>query len=211
MRLAKVDARNFSLSEMVDLDLNIKPVEKNWVPFVHKDVEGKEMMYFGYNFNPHKILCMQDTAHNRLEHLVFPSVLAYQRIPWENIWGEIRGGTPAMLLDGQYLAFFHSSFKEDKKKWYVMGAYTFEKNPPFRITSISEYPILFDGIYDSPAENTSSAKLRCIFPSGFVIEQGDEGDVIHLSCGENDCSVKIVTLDKAQLIKSLLPIPLSTE
>jgi predicted GH43/DUF377 family glycosyl hydrolase len=211
MRLARIDTSDFSLGEVLDLDLNLKPVEKNWVPFAFQDQEGQEKLYFGYNFNPHKILSMEDITKNELDHLVFPSAIAYQHIPWIDTWGEIRGGTPALLVDGQYLAFFHSSFKEDKKKWYVMGAYTFEKDPPFRITAVSEFPMIFQGIYDTPAENTSSTKLRCIYPAGFVMSHERAQEEIYLSCGENDCSVKILTLDKKKLLDSLIPITLTTD
>ena len=65
--------------------------------------------------------------------------------------GELRGGTPP--LDGdQYLGFFHSYFRTedfDIKIWYVMGAYAFEKDPPFRMIGISKEPIIFTSLYDS--------------------------------------------------------------
>ena len=85
-----------------------------------------------------------------------------------------------------------------------MGAYTFNAAPPFNLTGISKYPILFKGIYETPFINTASIDKRVIFPSGFVVENQDDRELIHLACGENDCSVKIVTLDKEQLLKSML-------
>jgi predicted GH43/DUF377 family glycosyl hydrolase len=84
-----------------------------------------------------------------------------------------------------------------------MGAYTFEEKPPFRVTAISHYPILFKGIYDSPILNTASPKKRVIFPCGFVEEKRDGKELIHISCGENDTATKIVTVDKKALFKSL--------
>jgi hypothetical protein len=57
--------------------------------------------------------------------------------------------------------------------------------------------------YNSPPLNTSNPKLRCIFPSGFVLETRNGQELIHVSCGENDSSVKILTMDKDALLKSL--------
>ena len=115
----------------------------------------------------------------------------------------------------KFLVFFHSnisaiSFKrgvQNKQGFnYVMGAYTFQAKPPFRITAISHYPILFDGIYNSPHMNTAESKKRIIFPSGFAFEKQDGRDLIHVSCGENDSAIKIVTLDQKTLLKSLKKI-----
>jgi predicted GH43/DUF377 family glycosyl hydrolase len=83
--------------------------------------------------------------------------------------------------------------------WYVMAAYTFEENPPFRITAISPHPILFKGIYDSPILNTAWHYQRAVFPAGFVMCQGQ----IHVALGENDSAVKIVSLDQDALLNSL--------
>ena len=126
---------------------------------------------------------------------------------WDSQWGAIRGGTPARLIDNQYLAFFHSSFRERGKVWYVMGAYTFEAFPPYKVTAISAQPILFDGIYNTKAENTAKKGLRCIFPAGFV-EGYDKEDVFYLSCGENDCATKIITISKRNLLSSLKKVNL---
>jgi predicted GH43/DUF377 family glycosyl hydrolase len=89
-----------------------------------------------------------------------------------------------------------------------MGAYTFEAKPPFRITAVSTAPILFDGIYDTPALNTASPDKYVIFPCGFAIEKKEGKTLIHLGCGENDSAIKIVTMDKDELVKSLHKVQL---
>jgi len=206
MRLSCLEPNDFSVKYSVDLDQHIQPIEKNWVPFTVAE-GNSEHIFFGYSLNPHKILKMNDPKINELQHLVFSNEVCLQDLPWHKNWGILRGGTPPKLVDGRYLAFFHSCFKEDDKKWYVMGAYTFDPVPPFRINAMSKYPIIFKGIYDTPPQNTSHNQLRCIFPAGFALGKEDGKDVIHVSCGENDCAVKIVTLDKELLLKSLSPIP----
>lgn len=62
-------------------------------------------------------------------------------IRWE--FGAPRGGTPALLVNGEYLAFFHSKkrvFKHgttSKIGTYFMGAYTFSSEPPFMLLRAS--------------------------------------------------------------------------
>ena len=58
---------------------------------------------------------------------------------------------------------------ENRLVWIVMEAYTFSATPPFNLTGISKYPILFRGIYETPFTNTASIDKRVIFPSGFVL------------------------------------------
>ncbi len=111
--------------------------EKNWVPF---DYEGSLLL--SYSLTPHKVFlpvpgtnycatfCISDTP-----------------VPWQ--WGELRGGTTALPIGDQYLAFFHSvRFMESAHSQgktvphYFMGAYTFQGEPPFRLTAISPEPIV---------------------------------------------------------------------
>ncbi|KPK32768.1 MAG: hypothetical protein AMS24_03210 [Chlamydiae bacterium SM23_39] len=201
MRIAKINLNNYKIEYSTDLDLNLQPIEKNWTPFEYIENDKPEI-YFEYYINPHKIFKLPNPKKNELLNLQFSNRTAYQKKIWWKFWGILRGGTPAKKIsENQYLTFFHSSFKDKKMgiTWYLLGAYTFEAKPPFRITAISNYPILFEGMYDSPYLNTGSPKKRVIFPCGFVVEK----NLIHLSCGENDSAVKIITLDKNVLLKSL--------
>ena len=206
IRMARLDPESLSVKYILNLDQHIQPVEKNWTQFVYENEEGESLMYFNYSFNPHKIVALKDIRSNVLSHESYPNSLCLQKISWEKDWGILRGGTPARLVDGQYLAFVHSSFKEAGRVWYVMAAVTFDPHPPFRINAISRFPILFDGIYDTPAEHTAPKMIRCLFPSGFAMGWEDGREVIHVSCGENDCAVKIVTLDKDILMETLVPV-----
>jgi predicted GH43/DUF377 family glycosyl hydrolase len=80
-----------------------------------------------------------------------------------------------------------------------MGAYTFEKTAPHKITSITPHPILFPGIYDSKFLNTADTSKRVIYPAGIAIEKKGENYLLHVSCGENDSAIKIVTIDYNRL------------
>lgn len=203
MRIAGLDLEKAEVKYVTDLDLHIKTIEKNWTPFEYINEHNQSEIYFEYYINPHKILKLSNPEVPDMTHLIFPNNPCLQNLPWAIKWGELRGGTTPRLVDGQYLSFFHSMFRDRAGfPWYVMGAYTFEAKPPFRVTAISPYPILFKGIYDTPLCHTAP-NVRCIFPGGFAIEERGDKQLLHVSCGENDCAIKIVTIDKEVLMKSL--------
>lgn len=204
MTLAELDKHSFDVNYVTVLDANLQWIEKNWGAFEYVNENSEKSLFLEYRINPRKLFEIRDPQKNELLNVNLPSESAYQQFNWPAKWGEMRGGTPAQKIGDEYLAFFHSSFTDDNELvWYVMGAYTFKAKPPFEITRISDAPILFQGIYETPFSNTACVNKRVIFPSGFVIEKKQEQELIHLVCGENDCSVKIVTLDKEQLIKRM--------
>jgi predicted GH43/DUF377 family glycosyl hydrolase len=209
MCMGEVDLGSGRVKNITKFDPKLQQLEKNWVPFVYADQYGKQDVYFEYTVVPLKLLKVSGDHAAPLQHL--PS--SYDRnlvsVMWPNLWGAVRGGTPAQLVGDQYLAFFHSSFRDAHGLlWYTMGAYTFESHPPFRITGISNYPLLFEGIYATAPMNTADPLKRVIFPAGFVVAEQEGREVIHLSCGENDSSVKVITLDKEKLLQSLKRIKL---
>jgi hypothetical protein len=189
--MGEVDLEQKSLGTIHSLNINSRRVEKNWSPFVY---EGKS--HFIYSITPHRILTYPSLQS---ANLGAESILSEN--DWSRqLWGSPRGGTPAQLVNGEYLSFFHSAFEDHRGVvWYTMSAYTFEATPPFRITRISPHPITFHGIYDSPHRDIANSRVRCIYPAGFVTDD----DKIHLSCGENDSAIKIITMDKQALLKSL--------
>lgn len=180
-------------------------VEKNWTPFVRQE-EGEEKIFLEYGINPHKIMRMKSPSSSEMDHLVFPHHVALQSLPWGEKWGALRGGTPAILVKGHYLAFFHSLFYDSGRPWYVMGAYTFEAQPPYRVTALSSYPILFRGSYASMPCNTASSKKRILYPAGIVLGEQEGKEVVYVSVGENDSSIKILTFSLEELLSSLTPV-----
>lgn len=204
MMLCEIDPNTFSVKKIKSLDLNMRDIEKNWMPFVppvqEKDSAQEEgpAINFVYSINPLCILSLKN-LNSQLTWLQGSQEKSTLRlINWERRWGSLKGSTPAQLVDGEYLTFFHSTFFDDitHSTCYVMGAYTFEKNPPHRITAMSKWPLTFPTIYDTPYGISGNKNLKCVFPAGFVVD----GDQIHISCGENDSAVKIVTLSK-QILK----------
>lgn len=207
MYMGELDLDRLTVQNLTCFNPCLSSVEKNWVPFEYVNTNGESEIYFEYSISPLKLLKVDTEETSSVAHVFTPR--EFKDSYWPKIWGKIRGGTTAQMVDGQYLAFFHSSFKDKKGiLWYSMGAYTFEPQPPFRLTAISHYPILFDQIYTSPCMNTADPMKRVIFPCSYVVEKTEKGDAIHISCGENDSTVKIVTLDKNVLLRGLKKIKL---
>jgi len=184
-------------------------IEKNWIPFAP---DGKTL-HLIYSISPHKVLKLLSPDKPVLEPVAQPdemSILSFA--DWPKQWGYPKGGTPPQLVDGEYLSFFHSSFTDSKGiVWYIMGAYTFEPQAPYRITKISKYPILFNNAYSTPHQNTAPKNVRSLYPAGLVLENRDGKGLIHLSCGENDSTVKILTFDKEAFMKTLKPVSPHTQ
>ncbi len=166
--------------------------QKNWIPF---DWNGE--LHISYSMCPHEIL-----IPSFRNGVCSPKYITEFINEWE--YGKLRGSTPPVLIDGQFLAFFHSGVKlrspatNNWKAWhYFMGAYTFSDQPPFQITQISKKPIMHPSFYTS-----SNRDKRVVFPGGFVFA----GPNIHVAYGKDDCEMWIATLDKKALLKSLIPL-----
>ncbi len=201
----KWNPKNYKLDYITNLDQHIKPVEKNWVPFERWE-KNEPYLGFVYGIQPHKILSVPSPKENQVDHLISKGDSALNDLEWTKLWGSLCGGTTARLVDNEYISFFHSYFKEDEKIWYVMGAYTFQAEAPYKITSITPYPVMFEGIYESPFVNTADASKHTIYPSGIALEKKGKKQLLHVSCGENDCAVKIITIDYEKLRKHMVPV-----
>lgn len=168
--------------------LNHQQREKNWVPF-----EWNGKLLLSYYPSPHEIM-EADLSSGLCQHLCTTT----PRIAWN--WGTIRGGTPATLVNGEYLTFFHSSLRMKSKAsgttkpHYFMGAYTFSSQPPFAITRISALPITAKGMYT----RTDYAAL-VIFPCGYFVQ----GENVYVSYGRNDREVWVAEISLQKLLSSL--------
>ncbi len=202
IRIGAIDLHTRRLEYTTALHLGPVKTEKNWTPFSH---QGE--IHFVYTISPQKIMTLPNPQKNFMR--LSPDSFQ-QELNWPSKWGLLRGGTPAKLVDGEYLAFFHSSFEDSKGIiWYIMGAYTFAPFSPFKITRISPIPLLFKGMYDTPHQMIANPKVRSIYPVGFTCEYRKDKELIHVSCGENDSGIKIISMDKNALLASLITCSLS--
>lgn len=150
-------------------------LEKNWQFF---ELDGK--LHAIYSSDPHVVLEIDGNTVKKV-HAGAPS-----QVQWP--WGIIRGGTPPLrLASGEFLTVFHSSLPypvEPHWRRYYAGAYTFEATPPFRITSISQAPILNssgeDGHVADPRK--TSWKPFVVFPGGII----PHAEGFYVSYGIND-------------------------
>ncbi|HRD55562.1 MAG TPA: hypothetical protein PLC42_04105 [Parachlamydiaceae bacterium] len=163
--------------------------QKNWVPF-----EWNNQICLGYSIVPHEIL-----TPNIDSGIACAKSISAIKNSWK--WGELRGGTPAILVDDNYLGFFHSSKVSTSSAssnipmhHYYMGAYLFSSKPPFDIKKISSSPIVANGFYTQ-----SDYEKRVIFPGGFAVVD----DTIYLAYGKDDMEVWIAIIHKKNLINSL--------
>lgn len=167
--------------------------QKNWIPF-----EWNNSLMFSYSLNPHEVI-----HPNLVNGFCYPGFESQANINWN--YGRLRGSTPPLLVDGEYLAFFHSGIvTTSESSWhipmwhYYMGAYTFSASPPFKITKISPYPIIGDEFYTK-----SHHEKRVIFPGGFVVTDSS----IYVAYGKDDFEIWIATIDRKALKKSLVFVP----
>lgn len=190
------DGQNFTLDEPLKLVHEIKakhreaPWQKNWTPFAWQD-----QLMFIFEINPLEVL-----NPNLSTGVCKVHSKTKKEVNWD--YGGLRGGTPALLVDGEYLAFFHSGMvttspsSDHRELWhYYMGAYTFSASPPFELTGVSASPIMSPEFY-----TYSSYEKRVIYPGGFVID----GTNLYLAYGKDDCEICIATIDLNALRNSLV-------
>lgn len=171
--------------------------EKNWVPFIYEN-----QLFLAYSLNPHRIfLSLLDTGECQT---AFNTSFLIQ---WK--WGVLRGGTPALIVNDQYLAFFHSSIKMTTSHsagknmdHYFIGAYTFSAQPPFEITQISSRPIIGKNFYEGNRYKPYWQSIQAVFPCGFIVDDQH----IWLSYGRQDHEIWVVKVDKQGLLQSLIPV-----
>lgn len=149
----------------------------------------------------------------------------HHRFIWD--WGELRGGSTALLIhDKFFLTFFHSRKYTHSdygiRSWfetYYFGAYTFSTTPPFRMLKISRAPIVLDEWYSGPTVEGNPFLDYVVFPlSSFlanetvrsVSEDGKEEfistTVVTLSVGRNDKEGWIAKIRLDELLASLVTI-----
>lgn len=157
-------------------------MEKNWLYFFH---EGKLNMV--YSANPHTVVEFDG-----------PRFVTQRRteatLPWSH--GEIRGGTPPILVNGEYFTFFHSSLPwTSRYRRYFAGAYAFDAKPPFAITRITSKPLLTGSQNDPWVDR----KPLVVFPVGFIMQ----GQNCLVTLGVNDLKSAWISIPFKDLTKRM--------
>jgi predicted GH43/DUF377 family glycosyl hydrolase len=222
--IMKINDSTLENSEPHQLITGMPLQERNWVPLISSRTEINSIPFL-YTLYPNTSgFFSVDGGEVRFSQNIkklsktknFASVRISSPPSWK--WGPISGGSPAILVGDRYLEIFHSYIHTGKewKRTYSMGACAFSKDPPYRLLSISPYPIFFKDIYQTSFLGRIGPlfhpkwhnRLDCvIFPAGIAEGIGKNGKkVVHVSCGENDLSTRIVTFDLEALLNSLVPV-----
>jgi predicted GH43/DUF377 family glycosyl hydrolase len=198
-------AQQIKLSDSVLLDgHSMAPVQKNWIPLEYQDE-----LYFIQSVNPLVVLKHTTTDEKQVGKLeIVYEGAPLQELPWDDKYGSIkpsiRGGTPAIMVKGRYLAFFHSVTQLQanwEMKTYFMGAISFCPTLPFRIHSISTHPILQDRFYDGPWARNNVLDY-VMFVIGLVIDPKDS-NFVWVSFGHQDKHSYVAKLHVDELYASL--------
>lgn len=163
--------------------------QKNWTFFGHGD-----KLFCVYKPYPQEVIQI-DQATGEQTLVSVPSQ-ADELVKWN--YGEIRGGTPPVMVDGHYYSFFHSRLHHpdpERHARYYMGAYCFSGEPPFTPEMVTKTPLLVA----SEMEPAAPELPYTVFPCGAEIIN-DEWIV---SMGVNDCRVALLKLPHSQLLKRL--------
>lgn len=183
--------------------------EKNWAPFsfTNTDIPAYQpQLLYEYSVNPHRILMnIPKDSKTGVNTKIFTctQLTSNNDIFWNS--SHMRSGTPAVLLKeyNVYLSFFHVleyfTTKSDIKT-YVMGAHTFDANPPFAIRQVSPEPIVADGFFKGPY---AYKRLNYqIYPSQFFVDD----DKLVLSVLRQDSQCWVVEMSLSGLMASLQPV-----
>jgi predicted GH43/DUF377 family glycosyl hydrolase len=154
-------------------------VEKNWVFF-----DRNNFAHGIYTYHPF-------TVFDLSSHGVGGTVKYVDGFKWS--YGQIRGGTPPVLIDNEYWLFFHSSMRDTSLRYY-MGVAVFDIDfNPKRMTKI---PLLCGTDLD-PFKHW---KPLVVFPSGLVYDNGK----FIVSMGVNDLWTAIAEYNKTDIDKVLV-------
>lgn len=158
--------------------------EKNWSFFSYSD-----LLYAVYSIEPHIILRIEGD-------LAWVAHESFSSFPREIGW--LRGGSSPYLFDGEWYCFTHNVFRYKDERWYSLGCYTFENEPPFRPTRFLPGSLLLPTSTDRPEKHVP----HCVFPCG-AYQTNDRWIV---SYGYYDRYCEIVEYDVAELESQLVSI-----
>ena len=187
--------------------------EKNWTAFSFAENSSDNFnnqninnnIGFVYQFAPYTVVAL-DRFYTLKKIVETDKYSDFLRESWEDRWGTIRGGTAALLVDNEYLTFFHSCITQGIDRIYVFGAMTFENKFPFSIKRISRFPIISREFYThKPSKNVwfanSKRDVRSFFPCGFVVSEEGGCKIFHIVGGDNDSAIRLVSINKKMLYK----------
>jgi predicted GH43/DUF377 family glycosyl hydrolase len=166
--------------------------------FGHNDWTGLEKNWVPFEYDGALVIIYQCCPTHRVSGLETVWETSGPRWPY----GEIRGGTPPVEYEGNWLRFFHSHLQNELNPphhRYYVGAYLMEPAPPFKVVRVSRKPVLYGSEADdlTPEQRKSCPhwKRNVVFPGGIVTKL----DGWLLSVGVNDSACAIVKIKPESL------------
>jgi predicted GH43/DUF377 family glycosyl hydrolase len=145
--------------------------QKNW-QFWSQDGE----LFFLYYYAPWQVVRLRDSK-----------VYAGRNLTWD--YGEIRGGTPPVLVGDKYYSFIHSRLDHGRAKYYT-GAVCFEAEEPFKPISMTMHPLL--------SATNKEPDLRwaplTTFPCGCIYREGKF--IVSLGINDRACGLCDWTMEE---------------
>lgn len=163
-------------------------IEKNWTFF-----QQGSNLYAVYQIAPHTIYRMEGQNFQTLYE---------QEWGYNEKGGLLKGGSSPVLTDDGFLSFFHYTidFKEGGRQ-YMMGAYLFDKDPPFNLLAITDRAIVAGEQIPTGIPRLSN-KIYVVFPGGAIRHK----DGWRVSFGYNDYQCRYVDVSDDYLNANLKPI-----
>jgi hypothetical protein len=186
--------------------------EKNWVPFAHDtsstttsevnepvNQDALSKVLFIQQINPLVVVRIADPSSHQWESAEADAEIVSEapRGYFSYHYGDLRGGTNAIDIGDRYLAVFHSSVMLPRAatKIYFMGAFTFTKDPPFRLLSVSSEPMVVPWMYeDNWNPFVRNRKIDyCLFPVSFSFLPAKQHDTRSSSSSSSKSNAALQT------------------
>jgi hypothetical protein len=200
---------------LLELDPTLRPIghaqeliierrrhdEKNWLIFDAEDGSAPKMVY---STSPLRIL---ELAREEADALTFRdfSQIFWNAKPYQDKFGELRGGAAPARLGDHFYMFGHSSYHAPNGKRYVVSVVKFTAETPFRVIAATTKPLPFQnplGSLGSIGKLTVPNVVEVIFPCGAFLD-GDEWVISH---GINEEACAITRIPHAVIEDMLIPV-----
>ena len=152
------------------------------------------------NYNPFSPPLNNSTNYTAL-YVKPVSEAILKPLPWWE-YGDLRGGTNAVLVGDRFLALFHSRPKLHGSDLvtYFFGAYSFSTGLPFRLLSVSNVPIIDENFYTGPW--VSKKITYGPYPTTLMIE----GNNLRVVMGYNDLKGCVLSFTLETVLRSLVEV-----
>lgn len=165
--------RDLSFNSVVSHKIpHLQKWEKNWTYFANKD---------------NRLLCLYSLDPFCIIDAFTGEIVKKYNFSWNWKWGDVRGGTTPILINGMYYTFFHSHVLQNNIRIYYVGVTMFDSDT-LEIKKVSKLP-MFRGDKNFGTLKGYPHGDFVIFPMGSVYKDNE----FLISCGINDHKTGILT------------------